>query len=52
MTDAPPPVSVSKRGTIIVRIRRGYQRAGLRWLRGVLVAGVAAGVLAAIKFLL
>lgn len=46
----PPPLSVSKRGTIIVRIKRAHQRAGIGWLRGAIVAGVAAGVFAVARY--
>lgn len=54
MTDEPkssPEISVSKRGTIIVRLKRTRQLAAVRWVRGVLITGVAAGVLAAVRYL-
>ena len=47
----PPPISMSRRGTIIVRIKRAHQRAGVTWIRGAIVAGVAAGVVALARYL-
>ena len=45
-SSASTPLALSKRGTIIVRIRRSHQLGAVRWVRGILIAGVATGVVA------
>ena len=43
---------VVRAGDLVVRLRHGWASRLARWVRGLLVAGVAAGVLAAIRWVL
>jgi len=47
--DPDQPVTVSRRGTIVVRLKAHHRSAALRWLRGILIAGVGAAVVTVVR---
>ena len=51
MSDLDPdqPVTVSRRGTIVVRLKAHHRSAALRWLRGILIAGVGAAAVTIVR---